>query len=199
MRRARGQALLARVLVQLDRALLDHSVGQDGHQQGDPRGEADELHRADGGRLVARPDDDRGVVGHGGQEPAGVLQHLLQLAVGLLEEGLHLLPPGGGQLTGTGVEPGQLVDEEAVALVGRDATGAGVGLDQVPLALEGGHVVADRRRRGADAALPHDVARPDRLGRLDVLLDDGPEDGGFAFVQHLRLALDCTECQPRPA
>ena len=33
-----------------------------------------------------------------------------------------------------------------------------------------------------------DVARADGLGRLDVLLHDGPQDGGFAVVEHA----DCT-------
>jgi hypothetical protein len=36
------------------------------------------------------------------------------------------------------------------------------------------------------------VARADRLGRLDVLLHHGSEDGGFPLVQHL--AVECTEC-----
>ena len=31
---------------------------------------------------------------------------------------------------------------------------------------------------------PHDVRGPHRLGGVDVLLHDGPEDGGLAFVEH---------------
>ena len=31
----------------------------------------------------------------------------------------------------------------------------------------------------------HDVRRADRLGGVDVLLHDGPEDGGLAFVEHV--------------
>ena len=38
---------------EVDGALLDGPVGQDHHQQGQARREPDELHRADGGRLVA--------------------------------------------------------------------------------------------------------------------------------------------------
>ena len=36
----------------------------------------------------------------------------------------------------------------------------------------------------AHAGRPRDVPGPDRLGGLDVLLHDGPEDGGLAFVEH---------------
>ena len=71
------------------------------------------------------PDDDGGVVGEVGEQPAGVVQHLLELAVGLVEERPHLLrvvpaPSAAG--------PAEVVDEEAVALVGGDPAGAGVGL-----------------------------------------------------------------------
>ena len=38
-----------------------------------------------------------------------------------------------------------------------------------------------------------DVRRPHRLRRGDVLLHDGSEDGGLAFVEHL--ALQASECQ----
>ena len=60
-------------------------------EQADARAEADELHRADRGRLVRRADDDGGVVGEVGEELAGVVQHLLELAVGVVEEVADLL------------------------------------------------------------------------------------------------------------
>src|SRR4029453_8275880 len=44
-----------------------------------------------------------------------------------------------------------------------------------------------------DPGRGRDVARTHGLGRLDVLLDDGPEYRGFPLVQHL--ALKSTECQ----
>ena len=77
-----------------------------------------------------------------------------------------------------------VVDEEAVALVGGDAAGAGVGVGQEALPLELGHLVADRRRRHLQVAHAGDVGRAHRLGRVDVLLDHRPQDGGLAFVQH---------------
>ena len=86
---------------------------------------------------------------------------------------------------------GQRVDEVPVALLGRHPAGAGVGLLEVALLLERDHVVAHRGRRHADRR--RDVAGTHRLGGFDVLLHNGAEDGGFAFVEHrvraLRLAV----------
>ncbi len=78
---------------------------------------------------------------------------------------------------------GQGVDEEAVALVGGDPAGARVGLGQVAVAFEGRHVAADGGRRHLDARGAGDVGRSDRLGRLDVLGDDGRQDGRLARVE----------------
>ena len=71
--------------------LVDRAVGQHDHDQRDAGAEPDELDRADRGDLVGRPDDHRGVLGEVGQQPAGVVQHLLELAVGLVEERPDLL------------------------------------------------------------------------------------------------------------
>ena len=108
------------------------------------------------------------------------MQHLLELPVGDGEEVAHQMALGGGQRTGLG----ELVDEEAVALVGGDAPGAGVGLDQVPVVLEHGHLVADRRGRDRHHARTRHVGGAHRLGGLDVLLDHHPQDGGLAIVEH---------------
>ena len=48
------------------------------------------------------------------------------------------------------LDRGEPVDEQPVALVGRDPAGAGVRLGDVALVLERGHVVADRGRRDAE-------------------------------------------------
>ena len=131
---------------------------------------------------VAGPTTTPGVGGEVAEQPGRVLQHLLELAVGLLEERAHLhgvLPAEAGRLP-------EVVDEEAVALLGGDPAGAGVGLAEVALLLEGGHVVAHRGRRHRHRGRLHDVRRPHRLGGVDVLLHDGPEDGGLAFVEHAR-------------
>ena len=100
--------------------------------------------------------------------------------MGLVEERPHLhgvVAPEAGRLA-------EVVDEEPVALLGGDPAGAGVRLAQVALLLEGGHVVAHGGRGHLHAGGPHDVRRPHRLGGVDVLLHDGPEDGGLAFVEH---------------
>ena len=107
----------------------------------------------------------------------------------------------------------QRVDEVAVALVGGDAAGAGVGLDEVALLLEQRHLVADRGRRHLRPRARRRRGPSPPAGRcLDVLLHDGPEDGGLAFVEHggglqlgprsptagpPGLALDATECLAR--
>ncbi len=89
---------------------------------------------------------------------------------------------------GRGVEPagcGEMVDEEPVSLVGGDASGRRVRLDQVALLLEHRHLVAHRRRRHGDTGRAGDVRRADGLRRRDVFLHDGAEDRRLPFVQHL--------------
>ena len=191
-----ADALLADRLGELEGVLLDRAVGQHHHHERGRGRDAHELDRADRRVAGGGPDHDAGVGGEVAEEPGRVLQHLLELAVGLLEERAHLhgvLPAEAGGLP-------EVVDEEAVALLGGDPAGAGVGLAEVALLLEGGHVVAHGGRRHRHRGRLHDVRRPHRLGGVDVLLHDGPEDGGLAFVEHAAfLALDATECQPSAA
>ena len=78
---------------------------------------------------------------------------------------------------------GQVVDEEAVALVGRDAAGAGVGLHQVALALERHHFGAHGGRGDLHPGCVGHVGGADRLGRADVLGDHRLENGGPAVVE----------------
>ena len=80
---------------------------------------------------------------------------------------------------------GDGVHEEAVALVGRDPAGAGVGLDQVALPFEEAHLVADRRRGHRKLRNTRHRSGPHRLGGLDVFLHYRFEDGGFAIVEHV--------------
>ena len=58
----------------------------------------------------------------------------------------------------------EVIDEEAVAAVGRDAAGRGVRLHEVALALEDRHVVAHGRARDPEVARRGDRLGPDRLG-----------------------------------
>ena len=87
----RGHALVADVVGQLERALLDGAVGQHGDTEHDPRGQPDQLHRAHDRAFERGRHDDRGVVGEVGEESAGVVQHLLDLTVRTGEELAHLL------------------------------------------------------------------------------------------------------------
>ena len=109
-----------------------------------------------------------------------LVEHLLQPAVGGGEEVTDLAGHRGIER----VRRGEVVDEEAVALVGRDAPGRGVGLDQEALLLEHRHLVADGGRRHADARCRGDVRGPDRLRGRDVLLHHGAQDCGLAIVEH---------------
>ena len=142
------------------------------------RPEADHLDGSHGGDVSRRRHDQRRVLRQFGQQAGRVVQHLLDLAMGPGEELLHPLALGAGQLGG------EVVDEEAVALVGRHPAGAGVGVVEVPLALQQGEVVADRRSRHQQAGGAQHRRRADRLCRLDVLLHHGLEDGRLAFVEH---------------
>ena len=143
------------------------------------RREADELDRADGGGVVRGADDDGGVGGQLGEQARGALEHRLHFAVDLLEELRDLLALDRAEDAG----PGQVVDEEAIALVGRDAAGAGVGLDQVALALERHHFRADRGGGHLDPGRTGDVGGADGLGGPDVLGDHRLQNGGPAGVE----------------
>ena len=77
----------------------------------------------------------------------------------------------------------QLVDIEPVALGGGDAPSGGVGLLQVALVLQIGHVVADG---GGGHIQPRPLGHrlgAYRLGVLDIELNDGPEDLLFSLAQ----------------
>jgi hypothetical protein len=78
----------------------------------------------------------------------------------------------------------EVVDEEAVALVGGDATRRGVGLGEEPFLLEHGHLVAHGGRRNVDVVGAGDVGGADGLARTDVLLHHGSQDGGLAIIKH---------------
>ena len=147
--------------------------------------------------LAPGPDHDGGVVRDLGEQVRGLVQQLLEPAVGGVEE---LADP----LRGDRVEPagrGHVVDEEAVALVGGDAPGRRVRLGEVALLLEHGHLVAHGGRADLHAGRIGDVRGPHRLRGGDVLLHDGSQDGGLAFVEHglleqsRRLAVEPIDCQ----
>ena len=159
---------------------LDAAVAEHDHDGRRGRRQPDDLHAAHGDRLGPRTDHDGGVVGQVGEEVRRAVQHLLEAPVGGAEELPDLAARRGVETAGRG----QVVDEEAVPLVGRDPPGRRVRLDEVALLLEHGHLVADRGRRHPDPGRVGDVGRTHRERRGDVLLDDGAQDRGLAVVEH---------------
>ena len=81
----------------------------------------------------------------------------------------------------SGLHRAQPVDEQPVALVGRDPAGAGVRLGDVALFLQRGHVVADGGRGDAQIVLLDQSLGPDGFLAGDVVGDDR--------AQHLELAV----------
>jgi hypothetical protein len=77
-----------------------------------------------------------------------------------------------------------VVDEDAIALVGRDTPGGGVRRDDQLFVFEEGHIVADRRRGDAELVAIDDRLAADRLVRVDVILNDRAEDLQAALRDH---------------
>ena len=138
------------------------------------------------------------------QQRRGLLEDVFHLASHVAEELLDLLLLGNAELAGL-----EVIDEVAVSLVGGHAPGRRVGLGQVAFALQGDHLGAHRRRGDREVGVVGNGGRAHGLGGVDVLDDDGLEDGGLARVEGalgLRgglhapghrfslLALDFTEC-----
>jgi hypothetical protein len=92
---------------------------------------------------------------------------------------------------------GEMVDEDAIALVGGHASGGGVRRGDELLVLEERHVVADGRRGHAELVPFDDRLAADGLVGVDVVLHDRAEDLQAAFRDHRSslLALRVVECQ----
>ena len=56
--------------------------------------------------------------------------------------------------------------------------------DDETFVFEGSHVIANRRRRDPELVAIEQRLGTDRLARLDIVLDDGAEDGYAAFTIH---------------
>ncbi len=184
-RRVEPRAQLAEQVLGNCRGAVDHPLlhptrvgDQDEHDP--PRRDAEQFdvpHRGAGQRGVL---DDRDLPRELGQQPDGAVDHVVQVdrrAEELLDraafgrrEGLDLREP---------------VDEQPVALVGRDPPGARVRLGDVALLLEHRHVVADRRRGDAQVVPLHQGLGPDRLLGGHEVLDDGAENLELPVVEHL--------------
>src|SRR5690606_18747234 len=78
----------------------------------------------------------------------------------------------------------QLVDEDAIALVGGDAPRGGVRRRDEAVLLELRHVVADRRARHPEGVALDDRLRADGLARRHVVLHDDAQDGEASLRDH---------------
>ena len=78
----------------------------------------------------------------------------------------------------------QAVDEQAVAAGGWYASGRGVRTGDEAGLLEIGHDIADRRRRQVEAGKFRKCPRTDRLTILDVMFNQGFEQGTGAIIEH---------------
>ena len=137
------------------------------------------MHAAHVDRLGLRADDDRRVRGDAGEQLARLVEEIVHRHRRGREEVGDAAPLGRSERAGAG----EMVDVVAVAGVGGDPAGRGVGLGDEAVALEHRHLVADGRRRDAETGGVGDGLRADRLRAVDVVLDDRPQDGGLALVQ----------------
>ena len=128
----------------------------------------------------ARVLHDRELVGELGDEAHGAGEQLVEVAR-LAEERLDGLPLRCGERP----HVGELVDEDAVALVGGDAARRRVRRRDELLFLEERHVVADRRGGDAEGVPLDDRLRADRLARGHVVLHDRAEHRETAFGDHV--------------
>ena len=160
-------------------ALVDAAgVGDDDQQDAlGPQGH--ELEVLEGGVPEAGVLDDGELPGQLGQGPHGTGHHLLQVDRPGQESG-----DGGTLGSGQGLDTGDLVDEEPVALLGGHAPGRRVRLVDVALVLQGRHVVADGGRGDAQAVALHEGLGAHGLTRAHVVGDDGGQDLESSVVGH---------------
>ena len=161
--------------------------------------ERDQLDVADRGPGQRGVLHDRDLAGQLREQPHRAVHHVVEVDRAVEEGGDRALLGGAHRL-----ERGQPVDEQPVALVGRDPAGAGVRLGDEPLLLQRRHVVADGGRRDAERVPLDQRLGADRLLGGDVVLDDGAQHGELAVVLHCSppsrlgtrsLALVGSECQ----
>ena len=145
---------------------------------GADRHELDVAHRRAGQRGVLHDGD---LVGQRGEEAHRAVDDVVEVDRALEE--LRRWPRCSAALIGLTEEP---VDEQPVAGVGGDPAGAGVRRGDQPLLLERRHVVAHGRCRDAELVALEQRLGADRLGGLDVVLDDGAQHGESAFLAHAR-------------
>jgi hypothetical protein len=152
------ERLLVDGLLELDEALLHLSgVGDEDAQHARGR-QRDELDVPYSGAAEARVLHDGQLLRERGDEANRAREEFVEVAR-LAEERLDRLALRPRERP----HVAELVDEDAIALVGRDATRRRVRRRDELLLLEEGHVVADRRSGHAERVALHDGLRAHRL------------------------------------
>ena len=161
------QLLGAVVALELDDAVLHLAVVHHQHDQHPVLGQADELDLRQRRRLRQRQRDQARELREVGQELRGRGDQRLRLAGRKVELAAQRreLERFGGELR---LE--QLVDEEAVATVGRHSARRGVRRGDESERLEVRHHVADRGRAQRQPGLTRQCTRADRLALANVAL-----------------------------
>ena len=164
----------------VDDPLLDPAGGRDEHDEqplATDRHQLDVTHRRPRERRVLHDGD---LPGQRRQQAHGAVDDVVEVDGALEELGDGALLGGAHRLHGR--EP---VDEQPVAGIGRHPPGAGVRGGDQPLLLERGHVVAHGGGRHAEVVALEQRLGADRLGGLDVVLDDGAQHAQPAVLAHL--------------
>ena len=162
-----------------DNPLLDPAgvSDEDDHEPIPSHGnELDVAHRRPGERRVLH---DRDLVGQRGEQPDGPVDDVVEVDRALQE-------PADRRTFGSRhrLDRAEPVDEQPIARIGGHPSRRRVrGMDEA-LFLEDGHVVAHGRRRHPEVVPLDQALGAHRLGRADIVLDDGPQDGQPPFVAH---------------
>ena len=141
----------------------------------------DQVEVTDAAVAYQRQRHDRGVAGQLRQDRCRELQPLVEIALDLVKLVVDHAPLVGRKLD----RSHQVTNVVAVALVRRDAARRGVGMPKVPLCGNRSHFVANRGWTQTGTVFSHDGVRPNRDGRLDVLVHDPGEDRLLAFAEDI--------------
>ena len=132
----------------------------------------------------ARVLHDRDLAGDLGEQPHRAVHHVVEVD-GADQEALDRAALGRRER----LDPGELVDEQPVAAVGRHPAGARVRLAEVALFLQHGHVVAHGGRGDPQLVALDEGLAADRLLGGDIVLDDRAQHVELAVVEDSIVAL----------
>ena len=157
-------------VAELHDALVDAARVGDHHQQKPGRGEGDHLETAHARRGQRRVLHDRNLARELGQQPNGAAQHVVEVDPGFEERQDRAALRSRQRLDFV-----EAVDELAIALLGGHPARTGVWLSDVALCLQDSHIVANRRARYAEIVLLDEGLRTDRLLGGHEVGDDGTQ------------------------